>query len=126
VDWIYGPLTNKKISYTHFDTTRNLGDSACLHRWAKRLYRILAHIEEQSGCLSDMGSLDRRRKLLDRDWLRAREQLEHDREILVRNMELDDLVGQAFSVLRGRVEGDDESIRCIHAERVHLRCLESR
>ena len=48
--------------------------------------------------------------ILDRDWLRAREQLEYDREILVRNMELDDLVGQAFSVLRGRVEGDDEPI----------------
>jgi hypothetical protein len=63
--------------------------------------------------------------ILDRDWLRAREQLEYDREILVRNMELDDLVGQAFSVLRGRVEGDDEPIRCIHAERVQLRCLES-
>jgi hypothetical protein len=60
--WVYGPITNKKIAYTHFDTTRNLKDTLLIHQWTRRLHRIVTYVDEygaenqpENGALAEEG-----------------------------------------------------------------------
>ena len=105
VDWIYGPLTNKKISYSHFDTTRNLKDSFFLFGWARRLYHILVFLEQLSEEKSLIGSMNLKVNGRQRDLQRNRKQLDLRRESITRNMEMDALVSRTSTLARNRISG---------------------